>query len=69
MQKTNKKVGIAIKRQDRRIKKKPESQKNRNKIGKNVKKENWQNSNTSEEKIKQEILENKNGNKTENAKK
>ena len=31
--------------------------------------EDWQNSNTSEEKIKQEILENKNGNKTENAKK
>ena len=31
--------------------------------------ENWQNSNTPEEKIKQEILENKNGNKTENAKK
>ena len=30
---------------------------------------NWQNSNTPEEKIKQEILENKNGNKTENAKK
>lgn len=69
MQKTNKKVGIAIKRQDRRIKKKPESQKNRNKIGKNVKMGNWQNSNTSKEKIKQEILENKNGNKTENAKK
>lgn len=69
MQKTNKKVGIAIKRQDRRIKKKSESQKNRNKIGKNVKMENWQNSNTPEEKIKQEILENKNGNKTENAKK